>query len=86
MKKLVEEVSGDEPTVGATPTRCTTYTDTKEDRMGTISTPEQCIARIRDNKDLLNQMIGTLYPSIVMQEIIDLRQRYYALTKQHCPV
>jgi hypothetical protein len=49
-------------------------------------TPEQMVVRIYHNLDLLDQMVGTLYPPIIEDENSTLRSFYRALTGEECPI
>lgn len=42
--------------------------------------PEEICAEIKRRQELLPTFVGWLYPSIVKDEIIELRNRYFTLT------
>lgn len=57
-----------------------------EDRTLYQLTPEQIVVKIYLNLDLLDSLVGSLYPAMVMQENASLRSFYRPLTGEECPI
>ena len=49
-------------------------------------TPEELLEKIKGHKELLSQLVGNLYPQIVWDEIIKMREKYSEITGNiSCP-
>lgn len=57
-----------------------------KDRLGAMTDPLAIQEEIKSRINLINQMVGTLYPSILFDEIIQLRERHYELTGKSSPL
>jgi len=47
-----------------------------------LDNPEKIKKEIKERNELISKMVGNLYPFIVFNEIIQLQQLYYNITKK----